>query len=160
MILFSIRFAKPAVKKTCFRRGDWSREVKKQIILSYQTDSPKHSHQEQGFAVSVLATEAILFRDHIAGLREGLDLLRVLMETFWDTLYPEIDDGDLEFAGPLGGSAQTRCCRSPAAHHEEQPRLFRVSESRRVGYEADAVSEEKAAREPAAIAEKVYTERV
>lgn len=37
-----------------------------------------------------------------AGLRDGLRTLRGLLETFWDTVHPQIEDGDLEFrAGRL-----------------------------------------------------------
>lgn len=31
------------------------------------------------------------------GLREGAKLIRALSEVFWDTIYPAIDDGDLDF---------------------------------------------------------------
>ena len=47
-------------------------------------------------------TEAALKREGVAGLREGLDLIKGLVENFWDTLYPEIEEGDLEMrAAPL-----------------------------------------------------------
>jgi type VI secretion system protein ImpA len=47
-------------------------------------------------------TEALLRREGVAGLREGLELVSKLMELFWDTLYPEIEDGDAEMrAAPL-----------------------------------------------------------
>jgi len=46
--------------------------------------------------------EAMLKREGPAGLREVLDLARGFLENFWDTLYPEIDEGDLEpRAAPL-----------------------------------------------------------
>ncbi len=111
-------------------QGDWSREVKKAdfpLVIKLTTEAL--STKSKDLQLAAWLTEAILFRDHIAGLREGLDLLRGFMETFWDTLYPEIDDGDLEFrAGPLGlGRLQARCCRSPAASHQEQARFFQVS---------------------------------
>jgi type VI secretion system protein ImpA len=41
-------------------------------------------------------TEALLKTQGLGGLRDGLDLLKGLIEGFWDTLYPEIEDGDLE----------------------------------------------------------------
>jgi type VI secretion system protein ImpA len=41
-------------------------------------------------------TEAQLAVDGLAGLRDGLDTLRGLLEKFWQTLYPEIEDGDVE----------------------------------------------------------------
>jgi type VI secretion system protein ImpA len=47
-------------------------------------------------------TEALLKTQGIGGLRDGLDLLKGLIEGFWDTLYPEIEDGDLEMrSAPL-----------------------------------------------------------
>jgi hypothetical protein len=41
-------------------------------------------------------TEAQLAVDGLSGLRDGLDILRGLIEAFWETLYPEIEDGDAE----------------------------------------------------------------
>lgn len=47
-------------------------------------------------------TEALLRRGGVGGLLTGIELLRSLLEQFWDHLYPEIEDGDLELrAGPL-----------------------------------------------------------
>jgi type VI secretion system protein ImpA len=47
-------------------------------------------------------TEALLKTQGVGGLRDGLDLLKGLIEGFWDTLYPEIEDGDVEMrAAPL-----------------------------------------------------------
>ncbi|PYT16356.1 MAG: type VI secretion system protein TssA, partial [Acidobacteria bacterium] len=47
-------------------------------------------------------TEAMLHQEGFSGLGQGLELLRGLVENFWDTLYPEMEDGDLELrAAPL-----------------------------------------------------------
>jgi type VI secretion system protein ImpA len=141
-------------------QGDWSREVKKAdfpLVIKLTTEAL--ATKSKDLQLAAWLTEAILFRDHIAGLREGLDLLRGFMETFWDTLYPEIDDGDLEFrAGPLGwvGSKLDGPVRRLALTKSKLD-YFRYQESRRVGYEADAVSEDKAAARAAAIAEKKCT---
>jgi type VI secretion system protein ImpA len=141
-------------------QGDWSREVKKAdfpLVLKLTTEAL--SNKSKDLQLAAWLTEAILFRDHVAGLREGLDLLRGLMEAFWDTLYPEIDDGDLEFrAGPLGwvgSKLDVAVRRLPITKSKLD--YFKYQESRRVGYEADAVSEEKAAARAAAIAEKKCT---
>ncbi|HYK36393.1 type VI secretion system ImpA family N-terminal domain-containing protein [Alloacidobacterium sp.] len=40
--------------------------------------------------------EAQLALDGLAGLQDGLDIHRGLLENFWETLYPEIEDGDIE----------------------------------------------------------------
>ncbi len=41
-------------------------------------------------------TEAQLAVDGLTGLRDGLDVLCGLLEVFWETLYPEMEDGDAE----------------------------------------------------------------
>jgi type VI secretion system protein ImpA len=47
-------------------------------------------------------TEALLRREGFAGLRDGLALIRAMLTQFWETLYPEIEDGDAELrAAPL-----------------------------------------------------------
>jgi type VI secretion system protein ImpA len=46
--------------------------------------------------------EAQLNKQGFTGLNDGLNLMRSLIEQFWDTLYPELEDGDGEFrASPL-----------------------------------------------------------
>jgi type VI secretion system protein ImpA len=47
-------------------------------------------------------TEALLKQKGFSGLNEGLILCHGLVERFWDTVYPELEDGDAELrAGPL-----------------------------------------------------------
>ncbi len=142
-------------------QGDWSREVKKaDFLLVIKLTTEALSTKSKDLQLAAWLTEAILFRDNVAGLREGLELLRGFMETFWDTLYPEIDDGDLEFrAGPLawiGSKLDVAVRRLPLTKNKLD--CFKYQESRRVGYEADSTaSEEKAAARAAAIAEKKCT---
>ncbi len=141
-------------------QGEWSREVKKaDFPLVIKLASEALATKSKDLQLAAWLTEAVMFRDHIAGLREGLDLLRGFMETFWDTLYPEIDDGDLEFrAGPLGwvgSKLDAGVRRLPLTKSKLD--FFKYQESRRVGYEADAASEEKAAARATAIAEKKCT---
>src|SRR5262249_61907787 len=52
--------------------------------------------------IAAWLTEALTRTHGFPGLRDGLRTLRGLLETFWDTLHPQIEDGDLEFrAGRL-----------------------------------------------------------
>jgi type VI secretion system protein ImpA len=142
-------------------QGDWSREVKKAdypFVIKLSTEAL--STKTKDLQIAAWLTEAILFRDHVAGLREGLDLLRGLMETFWDTLYPEIEDDDLEFrSAPLawvGSKLDVAVRRLPLTKNKLD--FFKFQESRRVGYEADAAaSDVKAAERAAAIEEKKCT---
>jgi type VI secretion system protein ImpA len=141
-------------------QGDWSREVKKAdfpLVIKLATEAL--SAKSKDLQLAAWLTEAVVSRDHIAGLREGLDLLRGFLETFWDTLYPEIEDGDLEFrAGPLGwvgSKLDGPVRRLPLTKSKFD--YFKYQESRRVGYEADALSEDRAAARATAIAEKKCT---
>ncbi|HEX5408558.1 MAG TPA: type VI secretion system protein TssA [Gemmatimonadaceae bacterium] len=46
--------------------------------------------------------EAMLRREGFGGFRATLDVIRGLLDTFWDHLYPEVEDGDFELrAAPL-----------------------------------------------------------
>ena len=142
-------------------QGDWSREVKKAdfpLVIKLATEAL--STKTKDLQIAAWLTEAILFRDHVAGLREGLDLLRGFMETFWDTLYPEIEDDDLEFrSAPLswvGSKLDVAVRRLPLTKNKLD--FFKFQESRRVGYEADAAaSDVKAAERATAIEEKKCT---
>src|SRR6266446_825027 len=74
-------------------QGDWSREIKKAdwlLVTKLTTDAL--TNKTKDLQLAAWLTEAHLHREHIVGLREGLDLLRGLMENFWDTLYPEIEE--------------------------------------------------------------------
>jgi predicted component of type VI protein secretion system len=53
-------------------------------------------HRSKDLMIAAWFTEARLAMDGFPGLRDGLDLLRKLTDSFWETLYPEIEDGDSE----------------------------------------------------------------
>ena len=89
-------------------------------------------------------------------MREGLDLMKGLVENFWDTLYPEIEDGDLEMrAAPLEwvGSRldkAVRDCRLTRTGFS----WYEYKASRKVPTEEEAGQDSnKAAARQAAIAE-------
>ena len=79
--------------------GVWKREVKtadydKVVKLSREALG-KHSKDLQ---IASWMTEALTALDGVPGLLQGLQLLRGLLETYWDTLYPLIEEpGDEEF---------------------------------------------------------------
>jgi type VI secretion system protein ImpA len=83
--------------------GEWQREAKAAdwpaVINLCSETIGKRSKDLQ---IGAWLVEALVKRHGFAGLREGLVLLRELQRNFWDGLYPEIEDGDLEFrTGPL-----------------------------------------------------------
>lgn len=142
-------------------QGDWSREIKKaDWVQVVKLASDALANKSKDLQIAVWLVEAHTHREHIAGLREGLDLLRGLLEAFWDTLYPEIEDDDLEFrAAPLswiGSKLDFPIRRLPLTKSKLD--FFQFQESRRVGYEKDCEGNDaKAAARAAAIEEKKCT---
>jgi type VI secretion system protein ImpA len=85
------------------QRGEWQREIKSSnwpAVIQQATDALATKTKDLQIAVWLL--EALVKRHGFAGLRDGLRTLRGLQERFWDSLYPVVEDGDLDFrAGPL-----------------------------------------------------------
>src|SRR5665213_6652 len=84
-------------------QGDWEHEIKtanyKAVIQLTQDTIATKSKDLQ---LAVWLVEALIYQEHMPGLCAGLTLLRDLTESFWDSLYPELEDGDAEFrATPL-----------------------------------------------------------
>ncbi len=78
-------------------QGDWKRELKvadwdEAVALS--TDALLTKTKD--LQVGAWLAEGITMLHGFAGLRDGLKLMRGLHEQFWDTCYPEIDEGDME----------------------------------------------------------------
>jgi type VI secretion system protein ImpA len=100
--------------------------------------------------------EAMLRREGVAGLREVLDLAKGMLETFWDTLHPELEDGDSELrVGPLqwvGDRLEIPLRQSGIT--KSGLSFFQYKESRAIGTEEAAnQSNEKRIARAAAIAE-------
>jgi type VI secretion system protein ImpA len=89
--------------------------------------------------LAVWLTEATVKREGLSGLHNGLKLIHGLLTKFWDTLYPELEDGDAELRStPLNQLAlrlEVPCKLVPlnTAGHD----LFKYEESRTVPYETE-----------------------
>lgn len=110
--------------------------------------------------IAAWLTEAMLVREHVAGLREALDLLKGFLDNFWDTVHPEIEDDDVEIRsaplGWIGSKLGDTVKRLPITKSKLD--LFKYQESRRVGYEKDCDGNDvKLATRNAAIEEKKCT---
>jgi type VI secretion system protein ImpA len=78
-------------------QGDWQRRAKvaewdRVIELAEGCLRAK----TKDLQVAAWLTEALARSRGFAGLRDGLRLLHGIEDRFWETFYPEIDDGDLE----------------------------------------------------------------
>ena len=52
--------------------------------------------QSKDLQLAAWLCDSLLRRDGIAGLREGITLCQALLDRFWDTLYPQVEDGELD----------------------------------------------------------------
>jgi type VI secretion system protein ImpA len=84
-------------------QGDWQREIKTaDWRAAVTTASEALATKSKDLQLAAWLTMALVKRHGFAGLRDGCQLLRELEERFWESLYPELEDGDAEFrAGPL-----------------------------------------------------------
>jgi len=83
--------------------GEWQREAKTadwRMVINLGSEAI--STKSKDLQIAAWMVEALVKRNGVAGLRDGLRLLRELQENFWEGLFPEVEDGDLEFrGGPL-----------------------------------------------------------
>lgn len=81
-------------------QGDWQRDTKaadwnKVIELAV----PALTTQTKDLQIAAWFSEGLAKLHGFAGVRDSLKLMKSYHEIFWDTLYPEIDEGDLEARG-------------------------------------------------------------
>jgi type VI secretion system protein ImpA len=82
--------------------GEWARRMKTadwQAVIRLTTAAL--TNKSKDLQIAVWLVEALIQRHGFPGLREGLHLLWELQERFWDHLYPEIEDGELESRATL-----------------------------------------------------------
>jgi type VI secretion system protein ImpA len=84
-------------------RGEWEFAVKnadwKEVIALCRQAL---IHRSKDLQIAAWLTEALVHHCGYQGLAIGLQLITELMMSFWDTLYPPMDDGDLDYRlGPM-----------------------------------------------------------
>lgn len=87
-----------------FSQGVWAHDVKgADYGLALKLSVEALTKRGKDLQVAAWLTEALVRREGFAGLAQGLSLIRRLLETYWDSVYPEIDeDGDMDLrATPL-----------------------------------------------------------
>lgn len=136
-------------------QGDW--ETKRKVadfttVIKLATDVL--SKQSKDLQVAAWLTEALTKRDGFPGLIDGLELLRGLIDKFWDHLHPAIEDeDDIELrAAPLEWidlnlETPAKMIGINSSGHD----FLQYKESRLVGYEDDVAGDsgKKAARDAA-----------
>lgn len=105
-------------------------------------------------------TEALLKQKGFGGLKDGLLLCSGLVDKFWDTLYPEIEDGDVESRGaPLGfiGTKLEVPLRLVPMVEKAKYNLVDYQQSRDLGYEDQAKTEDAKKKRAALVKEGKLT---
>jgi len=132
-------------------QGDWQHERKlanyPQVVKLAQEAL---ATQTKDLQLAAWLTEAMLHVEGFAGLRQGVTLCTNLLAQFWDTLYPPIEDDDLELrAAPL-----EFLCTGLDIPIKSRPLVkagydwLKYKESRAVGYEDQVKGDkEREARE-------------
>ncbi len=141
-------------------QGDWQRERKTaDFPLVIKLAGEALATKSKDLQLAVWLTEALLRQESFAGFRAGLNLIQSLLETFWDGIYPEIEDGDASLrAVPLewlGGRMDMALRNAPIVRKGFG--WFKYKEALSVGYEADADTEAKAENRAGAIADGKLT---
>ena len=78
-------------------QGQWQTELK---VADYQAvvvlAVPALEKQTKDLQIGAWLSEALVKEHGFAGLRDGLKMMGGLQANFWETLFPEIDEGDME----------------------------------------------------------------
>src|ERR1700730_12397771 len=84
-------------------QGAWERERKKAdygLVLRLCIEAL--SSQTKDLQIAAWTNEALLKLEGLAGLTHGLELTQHLLDDFWDSIYPELEENDAELrATPL-----------------------------------------------------------
>ena len=125
-------------------RGDWQREIKTSdwgAVIKLAADALSTSTKD--LQIAAWLAEALVNTDGFAGLATGLQILNGFMQNYWEQVYPEIEEGDLDFRAAsfefindkFGAYVTQIPLTDPAATNGYS--FIKWQESREVGYEAD-----------------------
>ncbi len=121
------------------KRSDWDRVV--ELAIDALTNRTKD------LQIAAWLVEALAATDGFEGVGKGLHVMRGFLSEFWDHVYPEIEDDDLDFrAGPLEflNDKVWLCLKEiPLTDPATTPGYswMKWQESRRVGYEKDTLNQ-------------------
>jgi type VI secretion system protein ImpA len=106
--------------------------------------------------IAAWLTEAWLKQNGFAGLKDGLALCYGLVENFWDTVYPELEDGDAQArSAPLGflGTKTEIPLKLVPIVEKAGYSILDYQQSRDMGYETEAKNDEAKKKRAALVKE-------
>ena len=132
-----------------YDRGDWQRDIKSAdwvTVISLSNDALVNRTKD--LQIAAWLTEALTITEGFEGLLAGLQIIRGFLENFWESVYPEIEDDDLDFRIGrlefLNTALGVRIKQIPITDENARAgySYLKWEESRRVGYEGDAAKAE------------------
>jgi type VI secretion system protein ImpA len=151
-------------------RGDWQREIKTSdwdAVIATAVDALINKSKD--LQIAAWLTEALVDTEGFSGLAIGLKMLNGFLRDYWEHVYPEIEEGDLDFrVGPIefmNEKLWLAVKQVPLTDKDATPGYswLQWQESRQVGYETDIrnqygdVDENKKKARNASIAEGKIT---
>ena len=128
------------------KQGDWKTTVKTaDYPLVIKLCGEVLTKRSKDLQIAVWLIDALVKREGFSVLEPSFRFLQGMLAQFWDTLYPEIEDGDLEIrAAPLewlGTKLEEPLRLVPLTANKLG--WVAYQESRLVGYETDANTQDK-----------------
>ena len=130
-------------------RGDWQRDMKSadwETVISLCSDALVKRTKD--LQIAAWLTEALTVTEGFEGLLTGLKIIRGFLENFWESVYPLIEDDDLDYRVGrlefLNNNLWSRIKQIPLTDSAAKAGYswLQWEESRRVGYEGDAAKAE------------------
>jgi type VI secretion system protein ImpA len=121
--------------------GDWQRTIKRaDYTLVIKLGGEALANKSKDLQLAAWLAEAHVKKEGIGLIQPCLQLFRDLQEQFWDTLYPEIEDGDVGMrAVPIEWAAnRISAILRECAITKDGRSYYQYKDSRAIGYEADA----------------------
>ena len=129
-------------------QGDWQHEVKisdwnQEFSLCMDALTTK----TKDLQIAAWLLESLTHTEGFEGIRQGFTIITEFMDKFWETLYPEIEDDDLDYrAGPLeflNDKLWLPIKEIPITEPGKTPGFswMKWQESRNVGLEKDTVNQ-------------------
>ncbi|MEW6599492.1 MAG: type VI secretion system protein TssA [Nitrospirota bacterium] len=126
-------FIDPSAAERDIKRAEWDK------VLQICTDAL--SNKTKDIQIAAWLTEALIMTEGFEGLAAGLKIINTFLTQYWDSVYPAIEDGDLDFrSGPIefmNDKLSLSIKQVPVTDIKDTPGYswYQWQESQLVGYE-------------------------
>ncbi len=125
----------PLISEGDIKRADWEK------VINVSLDAL--INRTKDLQIAAWLTEALIKTEGFEGLATGLGITTSFLRDYWDNLYPEIEDGDLDFrVGPIefmNDKLSFSIKQVPVTDTRSTPGYswYKWQEAHQVGYESD-----------------------